>query len=518
MQLRSACRLACVALLCGLSSCTAATGGETTPGSGLVSGGTGGAMAAAGGVDAGVSQPEATGGSSMLAGAAGTAALGPTASQPIDAGLHPSEAPGVSNGNDAGSGGGGTVGGADASISPELQAELARLSAISVRLEPLAERTASFWLEHGPDTAMGGFHATLDRAGNPIAPDDKGLIQQTRQLWMLSTWYERRASTPAVRQLAEQQYTFVQRSFVDAADGAFVYKVSRDGRRVVDARKQLFAESYAIYALATYGRVFHDAEATGLALARFASIDASVHDAVNGGYDQRRDPGTLTAGAAKDANTHLHLLEAFIALYEATGDTLVAARLNELIDLFATRLRQPGGYVHGELTLDWTPFGAPRVSYGHDLETAWLLLEAARVVGRSADPSITAAALAIATHSADRGFDAQNGGYFEAGTPGGAPDDLDKVWWVQFEATEGLWWAHVLGGEPLYLDRLERTLDWIERTEDATNGEWFATTNPDGTPSGADYKGDEWKESYHPVRALVYLQDWVDAERAARAR
>ena len=308
---------------------------------------------AAGGLDAGGSASDAAGGTgSVPSGDAGTGALDPAASGPFDAGLNPSETPGVSNENDAGSGGTSTGGGADASISPELAAELARLSELSARLKPLAERTASFWLEHGPDTTSGGFHATLDRQGNPIAPEDKGLIQQTRQLWMLSTWYERRASTPAVRELAEQQYAFVSRSFVDARDGAFVYKVNRDGRRVVDAKKQLFAESYAIYALATFGRVFQDSEATGLALARFQSIDASVHDAVNGGYDQRSDPGTLTAGAAKDTNTHLHLLEAFTALYEATADSLVAARLNELVDLFATRLRQPSGYVHAEFALD----------------------------------------------------------------------------------------------------------------------------------------------------------------------
>jgi len=329
---------------------------------------------------------------------------------------------------------------------------------------------------------------------------------------MLSTWYERREPTPALRDRAAEQYAFLRQSFLDTTDGAFVYKVSRDGNSVVDGRKQLFAESYALYALSTYGRVFGDASATTLALARFESIDAARHDAANGGYDQRGDPGDLPAGAAKDTNTHLHLLEAFTALYEASADARVAARLNELIDLFATRLLQPGGYVHAAFGLDWAPFGTPRVSYGHDLETAWLLLDAARVVGRGSDPEVTAASLAIAAHSAEHGFDAERGGYFEAGVPGGASDDFDKIWWVQFEALEGLWWANALSHDALYLDRLERTLDWVEFAEDKPAGEWFATTNPDGTASGADYKSDEWKEGYHSVRSLVFLQDWIDAE------
>jgi hypothetical protein len=215
------------------------------------------------------------------------------------------------------------TGGASSTLdsgAPAVPAALAnRLRALRSRLVQLADRTLSFWLEHGPDVTFGGFHGTLNRQGSPIGPDDKGLIQQARHLWMLSTWCERRPATASVRELARQTYAFLRDSFLDAADGGFVFKVSRDGGRVVDAKKQLFAESYAIYALATYGRVLDDAEARQLALQRFASIDASRHDAVSGGYDQRGDPGFLSAGAEKDSNTHLHLLEAFSALYEATA-------------------------------------------------------------------------------------------------------------------------------------------------------------------------------------------------------
>jgi mannobiose 2-epimerase len=280
----------------------------------------------------------------------------------------------------------------------------------------------------------------------------------------------------------------------------------------------MFAESFALYALSTYGRVFDVPEAIGLALERFASIDASRHDATFGGYDQRADPGFLTAGAEKDTNTHLHLMEAFAALYEATGDARVGARLDELAGLIAGTLRQTSGYVHAEFTLDWAPFGTPRVSYGHDLETAWLLVEAVRVLGRPVDPRLRAAALAIAEHSASRGFDPARGGYFESGVPEGAATDLDKIWWVQFEALSGLWWTYELGGDAVALDRLEQTVRWLEVTEDVPSGEWFASTNPDGSATGgADYKGDEWKESYHEIRALVFVQDWVDAERARLA-
>jgi cellobiose epimerase len=399
-------------------------------------------------------------------------------------------------------------------LDPAVQALIERFDVLSARLAPLAQRTMDFWLEHGPDTTFGGFHGTLDRQGNPIAPTDKGLIQEVRQLWTLSTWYERRERSARITALADASYEFVRESFLDT-DGAFVFKVSRDGTRVVDAKKQMFAESYAIFALATYGRVFGVPEALELALARFASIDRQRHDTTNGGYDQTGDPGLITSGAARDTNTQLHLMEAFTALYQATDDAVVGARLSELIDLYADTLRQPSGYVPSEYTATWAPFGTPTVSYGHDLETAWLMLDAAALLGREGEASLRSASLAIAAHSAQRGFDATLGGYFELGVPAGAVTDRDKIWWVQFEALNGLWWAYELSGDLAYLDRLSATLDWIELAEDLPSGEWFATTNANGTALGADYKGDEWKESYHPIRALVYVQDWIAAERAA---
>lgn len=503
-------------LLCCSAACS---NGDKQTDPGLGSAGVGGAASGqdASGGDAGTPPPRAMAGRggappvSSGGGFSGPGGLGaPDASVGLvlDASIAPLDA-GIRAPSDAG---------ADASPSygddagPSLDPALAeRLRSISARLEPLAARTFAFWFEHGPDSVFGGFHGTLSRRGDPIAPEDKGLIQETRHLWMLSTWYERRERSAVIAALAASTYDFIAQSFVDT-DGAFVFKVSRDGSRVVDAKKQLFAESYAIYALSTYGRVFGAPEAIELALARFESIDASRHDATFGGYDQRGDPGFLSAGAEKDTNTHLHLMEAFTALYEATADARVAARLSELVNIFASRLLQPSGYVHAEFTRDFRPFGTPRVSYGHDLETAWLLLEAARVIGRAADPALRAAALEMAEHSAERGADLARGGYFEAGVPGGTTNDFDKVWWVQFEALAGLWSAYDVSGDPSHLTQLEATLGWIELSEDLPAGEWFATTNPDGTAAGSDYKGDEWKASYHTVRALVFVQDWIEEE------
>jgi mannobiose 2-epimerase len=145
------------------------------------------------------------------------------------------------------------------------------------------------------------------------------------------------------------------------------------------------------------------------------------------------------------------------------------------------------------------------------------MLEAARALGRQDDLALRSASLELAAYSSSYGFDTVRGGFFEIGTPAGVVTDFDKVWWVQFEALAGLWWAYELSGDLAHLDRLTATLGWIESTEDRPSGEWFATTNPDGTAAGLDYKGDEYKASYHTLRALLFVKDWIDAELARHA-
>ena len=349
----------------------------------------------------------------------------------------------------------------------------------------------AFWKTRGPDPVHGGFYGKHDRRGDPVENEDKGLIQQARHLWSFSTWYTRRERTPEIKAVADSTYAFIRDHFLDPKDGEYVYRVSRDGTHVVDAKKLLYAESFA--------------------LACFRSIDRRAHDAARLGYDQTGEPGWLAPGAQKDTNTHIHLLEAFTALYRQGADSTVRARLEELVRVIVTRVVQPSNYAHKEFYADWRIHEKPVVSYGHDLETAWLLVDALDALGTPLDPQVRQVVLSLGKHAADLGFDADQGGYFEEGAPGGAPTKREKIWWVQAEALPGLWWLYRLGSDVAYLDRLERTLSWIEtRQVDHEYGEWFWGINPDGSigPRG-DHKGEEWKAEYHALRATLFTSDWI---------
>jgi hypothetical protein len=62
-------------------------------------------------------------------------------------------------------------------------AETNLTAAVLEDLDFLRLNVLSFWARHGMDHEYGGIHGTLNRAGMPISPTAKGLIQQTRHIW-----------------------------------------------------------------------------------------------------------------------------------------------------------------------------------------------------------------------------------------------------------------------------------------------------------------------------------------------
>lgn len=397
-----------------------------------------------------------------------------------------------------------------------------RERALAERMGRIASDNVEFWIDRGPDRQFDGFHGTLDRRGQPTEPTIKGLIQQSRHLWTFSTWYARREKSPRIEGIARNLYQFILDHFGAGSGDGFYRKVDRSGK-VTDAVLQVYPEAFAVFALSTFGRVFDEPQAIQRALACFRAFDRRAHEPKYGGYDLTGEPPWQTPGANKETNTHIHVMEALTALGEVCRDIDVHQRLREFTELTITRHRQPSNYAHLEFLMDYSPFGEPRVSYGHDLETSWLVLDALRVLNNQkvvaplAD-TLARDALELGKASAQQGFDADKGGYFNEGVPGVRVLDHEKIWWVQFEALPGLVRLHRAGVLPDALLRLERTLDWIENGQlDREFGGVYMGVMPDGTlgPNG-DIKGELWKASYHDLRGLIYAADWLTDEKPCR--
>ena len=230
----------------------------------------------------------------------------------------------------------------------------------------------------------------------------------------------------------------------DAEYGGFHEMLTRDGEvhrdPSGDLPKRAYGNAFAIYALAAYVAATGDEEGLSAAQRAFRWLDEHSHDPVYGGYYQfmRRDGTVLPEGMGrtppKDQNSSIHLLEAFTELYHVWPDPVLGERLEELLHLIRDRIVTEEGYMNLFFTADWTPvlytdstastreehYEIDHVSFGHDVETAFLMLEASEALGLPVEDRTLPIAKKMVDHALAYGFDETNVGegacYWETST------------------------------------------------------------------------------------------------------
>jgi mannobiose 2-epimerase len=385
-----------------------------------------------------------------------------------------------------------------------------------------------FYLPACVDRAHGGYLEAL-RDGKFAPTGERFLVLQARQLWFFSTLAADGPHQEAARAAARSGFDFVEGKFRDRAHGGYFAKVS-DAGTPTDRRKHVYLQAFALYGLAAYHRASGDRAALAAAQDLFRTLEEKCHDAAHGGYaeffreDWRpitdpREPSYVGAAGTRTFNTHLHVLEAQAELYRVWPDPLVRRRLEELlaINTLTVRLPEHGCNVDG-FTPDWQPLRTPgnlRASYGHDVEAAWLCLDAARALGRP--PALLRGwAEGLVGYSLRHGYDRGRGGFYYSGPLGRDADDTKKEWWVQAEALVTLLELYRLTGRPDYYARFARTLDFVEQHQVAKEGGWWATRQADGSPAGTS-RTSMWQGAYHSGRSMLRCARLLD-ELAARAK
>jgi mannobiose 2-epimerase len=144
------------------------------------------------------------------------------------------------------------------------------------------------------------------------------------------------------------------------------------------------------------------------------------------------------------------------------------------------------------------------VSYGHDIEASWLLVEAAEAAG---DPTLLrdakAAAVVMARATLAEGFDHEHGGIFAERDEEGRLDD-EKHWWMQAEAIVGFLNAFSLTRDEAFLRAAERTWAFVDGfLVDREHGEWRWRVRHDGSRIDGLPKVEPWKCPYHNSRAAL---------------
>lgn len=375
----------------------------------------------------------------------------------------------------------------------------------------LEQNILAYWLTHGLDERNGGFLGHVDFNNQKDFNAPKGCVLNARILWTFSAAY-RALPKPEYLAAAQRAFEYFLAHFEDPENGGVYWSVAANGEKL-NPRKQTYAQAFAVYALSEYYAASANALALNKAKELFGLMEKHCVEHAHGGYvealGEKWEPIADVRLSEKDANekksmnTHLHVLEAYTNLARVWSAPRVRAALQQLIRIFLDRIVD-ARHNHFNLFFDeaWQ-VRSQVVSYGHDIEGAWLLEEAARVYGEAALLAQVKACSLRLSDAALEGLDEDGGLRNEKNLATGHLDS-DKHWWQQAEALVGLLNAYELTRNEKYLERFFAVWDFIKlRIVDHERGEWYWKVNRGGAPFSEDEKIGFWKCPYHNSRACL---------------
>ncbi|GIO32618.1 MULTISPECIES: AGE family epimerase/isomerase [Paenibacillus] len=386
--------------------------------------------------------------------------------------------------------------------------------------EELKNNILRFWAEKSVDTARGGFYGEIDGQLRVNERADKGLVLNARILWTFSAAY-RHYKDEQYLEIAGRAYDYLIGHFLDRDHGGLYWMVDADGHPSQD-KKQIYGQAFAIYALSEFYLADGRQEALDASIELYQLIERHSHDPIHRGYIEAlgRD-WTYTSSFSlsnkdlnekKSMNTHLHVLEAYTNLYRAWKSPTLASSLTRLIEVTLEKIvdRATG---HFRLFFDeeWNAKGS-HISYGHDIEGSWLLMEAAEVLqDQTLLERVRAVAIRMAEAVLAKGVD-HDGGIWNEADPDGVTD-ANKDWWPQAEAMVGFYNAYELTGESKFRAAAIHSWKFIQTyIVDREHGEWHWGVDPNGSPLPGGTKISAWKCPYHNGRACLEMLSRLQKE------
>ena len=399
------------------------------------------------------------------------------------------------------------------------------------------EKLLDKWYPLAVDTVDGGFYSELTYDFKVGENQNKMIVTQARHVWTnaVAAKYNPERKEEYLSN-AEHGFQFLRDHMWDKTNGGFHTLVTKEGEPL-EGNKTAYGNSFAIYGLAAYYDVSKNEEALDLAKKTFNWLEKGSHDSINKGYYQtlsmdgtpvERTGETPTSSniGYKDYNSSIHLLEALTTLYEVWPDPIVEERVKEMLTLIRDTFTTEKGYMLLYFEGDWTPvsfkdasrdtisahYYQDHVTFGHDVETAFLMLEASEVLGDWQFDETLSKGKKMVDHSLKNGWDNELGGFYDGGYYFKGEDSITivnhhKNWWTQAEGLNSLLLMDsYFPNDPMnyrvHFDKLwEYTNTYLI---DQEHGGWYAWGLDTRPETKDDPKGHIWKSAYHNYRALAH--------------
>ena len=376
--------------------------------------------------------------------------------------------------------------------------------------EMLTDRLLPFWKALRDET-FGGYYGYMNFDHLLDKGAEKGCILNSRILWFFSEAAMTLGDDSLVP-YACHAYDFLREKCLDPEFGGVYWSLTYDGKPL-DNIKHTYNQEFAIYALSAYCRLTGEEEALELAQRLFRLIEEKCTD--TGGYleafsrdfqpasnEKLSENGVL---AERTMNTLLHVFEGYSGLYQVKPDRDLETAMRRILNIYAGKIYDPEKRRQKVFfDRDYNSL-IDLTSYGHDIESSWLIDWG---TGLLEDLALTEKIAAINTQLADSVLKTAFDGASLANECENGIVDTHRVWWVQAEALLGF--VNKYGKHPdrtKFRDAAASPWRFItEKVQDPRpGGEWFWRLGGDGTPDTSKPMVEPWKCPYHNGRMCLEL-------------
>lgn len=305
---------------------------------------------------------------------------------------------------------------------------------------------------------------------------------------------------------------FLEEAHLDPEYGGYYWVL--DGRTPKDDSKQCYGHAFVLLAYAAAAKA-GIAGMAGRIAALWTVLEQRFWNAQDRLYHDEFHRDWTPLSSYRGQNSNMHMTEAMLAAYEATGEARYLDRAESLSHRICVELAAQANHLvwehySADWRVDWDynkqdpkhlfrPYG---YLPGHMTEWAKLLLILERY--RPRDWMLRAARLLYET-AIGRSADLEHGGMHYSFGPDGTLYDLDKYHWVHCETIAAAACLAMRTGEARFWQDYDRLWAYSWRTLiDQRHGGWYRVTTPDGRRYD-DLKSPPAKTDYHPFGACFEI-------------
>ncbi len=405
------------------------------------------------------------------------------------------------------------------------------------------------WYPLSLDKKFGGYFSNLSYDFKILPEQDKMIVTQARHVWALSK-VSHFFGENTFKDYAYHGFKFLKDKMWDEKYGGFYAMRNREGNPSdylgYFEEKRTYGNTFAVYGLAALYEITKDENVLSLAKDCFEWIENFSSDKVYNGYfqfltregepfDKNSNHKTNAVDSNevgfKDQNSSIHLLEAYTEFFNVWKSPELEAKLKNILFLIRDIITTKDGYLILFFDREWNPvsfrnsskeirensYGLDHVSFGHNYETAFLMLEASYALGLENDIKTLSVAKKMIDHAIENGWDKNNGGFFDEGyyfEENGKCEIIKdtKVWWSQAEGLNALLlFSKIFPNEEKYFELFLKQWEYIKKyLIDHEHGDWYWGSLEKEPFYATEPKSTIWKCTYHTSRALMNCIKMLD--------